>query len=452
MWNQFRLGFFYFTYIQHACWVLAWIIFSLPGTKPQNSLFFFCLLFSNRTLYLSLVTCSFRHFHTYKEVINYAENFAIFLMVIYHISSLPFPTQQYVKKLSTFQSRRSLSLKYIRTPLSQILPKPTNQIAVTTNHVFIWHKWPLCCCDIIFYVKAKPDWTVSHVKTRAWRWLWAFVPQAFHRDFWPSLVQEFQRREVSAGGKGKSLPLLLLLQLAPPPSLPCLPGYWANSKPPWTESCPAGLIRGRLPSVACGGASGSFSGEQTSSQVLWLLGFLYTVLGWVRVCNRYFSLVWSESFGQTLFTCGKALCYSYVTDDHVSLGEGGLWEAEAARGGCGPGGMAKNLLSYAGGNHHPPGHQTFAWPGTRPSVHSPPPQGPLFSFGQFLCSRFSWIAAVSFFVFLFILLRNILGLCGLPEICGRAFCLLTQYSPPSPSSRPIEQTVAASKLTWLCLI
>ena len=99
--------------------------------------FFFCLLFSNRTLYLSLVTCSFRHFHTYKEVINYAENFAIFLMVIYHISSLPFPTQQYVKKLSTFQSRRSLSLKYIRTPLSQILPKPTNQIAVTTNHVFI---------------------------------------------------------------------------------------------------------------------------------------------------------------------------------------------------------------------------------------------------------------------------------------------------------------------------
>ena len=85
--------------------------------------------------------------------------------------------------------------------------------------------------------------------------------------------------------------------------------------------------------MACGGASGAFSGEQTSSQVLWLLGFLYTVLGWVRVCNRYFSLVWSESFGQTLFTCGKALCYSYVTDDHVSLGEGGLWEAEAARGG-----------------------------------------------------------------------------------------------------------------------
>lgn len=129
-----------FLFHLHSACLLSFSVdnFLLAWHKtPKFTFFFFCLLFSNRTLYLSLVTCSFRHFHTYKEIINYAENFAIFLMVIYHISSLPFPTQQYVKKLSTFQSRRSLSLKYIRTPLSQILPKPTNQIAVTTNHVFI---------------------------------------------------------------------------------------------------------------------------------------------------------------------------------------------------------------------------------------------------------------------------------------------------------------------------
>jgi hypothetical protein len=32
-------------------------------------------------------------------------------------------------------------------------------------------------------------------------------------------------RKGSVGREGKSLPPLLLLQLAPPPSLPCLPGY-----------------------------------------------------------------------------------------------------------------------------------------------------------------------------------------------------------------------------------
>ena len=46
--------------------------------------------------------------------------------------------------------------------------------------------------------------------------LWPWVPEAFHRDLWPGLVRGFQQREATVSRYGKSLPGLLLLQLAPP--------------------------------------------------------------------------------------------------------------------------------------------------------------------------------------------------------------------------------------------
>jgi hypothetical protein len=47
--------------------------------------------------------------------------------------------------------------------------------------------------------------------------------------------------------------------------------------------------------------------------------FLYTVLGRSGIDNRYFSLAWSESFGETLFACGRAWCCFYVTNGHTPL-------------------------------------------------------------------------------------------------------------------------------------
>ena len=74
--------------------------------------------------------------------------------------------------------------------------------------------------------------------------------------------------------------------------------------------------------------------------------------------NRYFSLVWSESFGETLFACGKAWCCSYLTDGHISLcrvGGGCSYITGAKDPEC----VAENLLSHAGGVQHPSGHRGF---------------------------------------------------------------------------------------------
>jgi hypothetical protein len=40
-------------------------------------------------------------------------------------------------------------------------------------------------------------------------------------------------------------------------------------------------------------------------------------------------MVWSESFRETLFACGRAWYCSYLTDGHIPLGGGALWEAVA---------------------------------------------------------------------------------------------------------------------------
>jgi hypothetical protein len=95
--------------------------------------------------------------------------------------------------------------------------------------------------------------------------LWACVPEAFHGDLWPGLVQEFR----SVGRERKSFPQLPLQQLAPSPSLLYLPGY---SVPPCTESGRAVSTEGRLASEKCGRALVRVLGEQTSSQLLQLFG------------------------------------------------------------------------------------------------------------------------------------------------------------------------------------
>ena len=57
--------------------------------------------------------------------------------------------------------------------------------------------------------------------------------EAIYRDLWPSLVQESSSKEkLVQEGSGSPLPLLLLLQLAPPLSLLCLPGYRVTMRHP----------------------------------------------------------------------------------------------------------------------------------------------------------------------------------------------------------------------------
>ena len=63
--------------------------------------------------------------------------------------------------------------------------------------------------------------------------LLACVQKAFYRDLWPSLVQESSSKEkLVQEGSRSPLPLLLLLQLAPPLSLLCLPGYQVTLRHP----------------------------------------------------------------------------------------------------------------------------------------------------------------------------------------------------------------------------
>jgi hypothetical protein len=81
----------------------------------------------------------------------------------------------------------------------------------------------------------------------------------------PAWCREFRQREGSAGREEKLLLPLLLLQLASPMSLLCLPGYSVTPGQ-------AGPSRGQLASEECCGTSGSISGERASSQVFQLLG------------------------------------------------------------------------------------------------------------------------------------------------------------------------------------
>lgn len=115
------------------------------------------------------------------------------------------------------------------------------------------------------------------------------------------------------------------------------------TEPTWAE-----LEKSWLASKECREALENVFGEQISSQVavlqlLWQnlsddgvifthlyffqIGFLYTVLGWVRVWQQVppIGLVWE--FGETLSACGGGLvCCSYVTNGHRHLGGGaGCW-------------------------------------------------------------------------------------------------------------------------------
>jgi hypothetical protein len=140
----------------------------------------------------------------------------------------------------------------------------------------------------------------------------------------------------------------LLLQLAPPPSLQCLPGY---SVTPCIVLCAEpSTTRAPLASEEHCSASRGSLGEQTSSQVLQLFGpkalskeqFLHIFYsldriyiqfwGWFRVWQQVFLTGLDWELGETLFACGRAWCSYYVIDAlYLSAGEagegGGLWAA-----------------------------------------------------------------------------------------------------------------------------
>jgi hypothetical protein len=110
--------------------------------------------------------------------------------------------------------------------------------------------------------------------------MWAWVPEVFHWDLWPGLVQGFQWREANAGREGKLLSCFHCASL-------CHAGaalHWVWSG--WA-------YRSLLASEECSRASGGALGELFSPQVLQLLGQrlwrplfpgcdLYTVLGMIE--------------------------------------------------------------------------------------------------------------------------------------------------------------------------
>lgn len=84
------------------------------------------------------------------------------------------------------------------------------------------------------------------------RWNYRQLDMARCGPGYQSLSTEFRRREGSVGREEKSLPPLLLLRLASPPSLhPCLPGYSV------TPRCPA-LSGFGLASEECGQLQAAF--------------------------------------------------------------------------------------------------------------------------------------------------------------------------------------------------